>query len=78
MATKKTPPKRDLGFYLRVYRAERGMNQMDLAAALGIGASFLSLLERGKRAPGRELMAKMRSLIGIPIHALLCVEDDQQ
>jgi transcriptional regulator with XRE-family HTH domain len=37
------------GAKLRALRAERGVNQKDMAAALGVSAAYLSALEHGKR-----------------------------
>jgi transcriptional regulator with XRE-family HTH domain len=65
------PIHKDLGYYLRVYRAERHLSQLALANELDITPSHLSLLENGKRFPGREMMTKIRRLTGAPIHALL-------
>ena len=75
MTRRPKPTKKDLGFYMRVYRAERDLTQGDLAEILGITPSFLSLIERGHRFPGREMMSKIREVIGVPIHALLGTED---
>lgn len=57
--------KRDLGFYMRVYRAERDLSQVQLAGLLGIKPSHVSLLESGRRAPGRDLAKSLVELIGI-------------
>ena len=37
------------GRYLREKRAERGVTQKQMAAALGVSAAYLSALEQGKR-----------------------------
>ena len=47
----KLPPvtKRDAGYYLRVWRAERDLTRAQAASAFGITPSFWSLIEDGKR-----------------------------
>jgi transcriptional regulator with XRE-family HTH domain len=75
VGSKQKSPCKDLGYYLRVYRAQRHLTQADLALALNVSVSFLSLIENGKRHPGRVLMAKLRSLIGVPIHVLFGEQD---
>lgn len=37
------------GDLLRALRAERGVNQKEMAAALGVSPAYLSALERGRR-----------------------------
>ncbi len=63
--------KKDLGYYLRVYRAERNLSQSDLALALGVSSSAVSLIEAGKRFPGRLVTLKIRKMTGAPVHVLL-------
>jgi len=71
VVSKAKPVRKDLGYYLRVYRAKRDMTQVELAAVLGINPSHLSLIEAGRRFPGRELTRQIRALTGAPVHALL-------
>ena len=70
-SVKRRATKKDLGYYLRVYRAERAMSQHELAAALGLSHSSISLIEGGRRNPSRETLAKIHALTGAPIDALL-------
>ncbi len=44
-----TAPLTPLGVRLRELRAEKGIIQKDMAAALGISPAYLSALERGRR-----------------------------
>jgi transcriptional regulator with XRE-family HTH domain len=48
------------GAKLRALRAERGVSQKQMAAALGVSAAYLSALEHGQRgAPGWALVQKI-------------------
>ncbi|RUM98580.1 XRE family transcriptional regulator [Pseudaminobacter arsenicus] len=50
------------GQKLRELRRERGLNQKDMAAALGISAAYLSALEHGRR--GVPTWAMIQKIIG--------------
>jgi transcriptional regulator with XRE-family HTH domain len=50
------------GERVRKIRAERGIAQKDMAAALGISPAYLSALEHGKR--GRPTWAMVQKIIG--------------
>ena len=48
------------GAKLRILRAERGISQKQMAAALGVSAAYLSALEHGRRgAPGWPMVQKI-------------------
>ncbi|MEQ1951572.1 helix-turn-helix domain-containing protein [Mesorhizobium sp. CN2-181] len=48
------------GEKMRALRAERGISQKDMAAALGVSAAYLSALEHGRRgAPGWPMVQKI-------------------
>jgi transcriptional regulator with XRE-family HTH domain len=48
------------GAKLRALRAERGISQKHMAAALGVSAAYLSALEHGRRgAPGWPMVQKI-------------------
>lgn len=44
-------------------------NREQIARRLGIGTSYLSLLEAGKRTPSMKVAAKMEKELGIPVSA---------
>lgn len=50
------------GQKLRELRRERGLNQKDMAAALGVSAAYLSALEHGRR--GVPTWAMIQKIIG--------------
>lgn len=62
MATKR----RTIRQRVRVYLAERDMTQGQLAEALGIDQSHLSLIIAGHRRPSLEVAVRIEDLIGIP------------
>ncbi len=68
-----------LGETVRRFRLASGLSQSELAARANLSASFLSLVERGKREPGigvlRRLAAELRVPLGILLAAALAVED---
>lgn len=48
------------GLHIRALRAERGITQRDMAAALGVSPAYLSAMEHGKRGrPGWEFVQKV-------------------
>lgn len=51
---------------MEVERAKRGLTQADVAIALKINQSYISLMENGRRSPSMETAAKIASFYGIP------------
>ena len=62
------------GFYLRVWRAERGLTICAAAKYFGISSSQLSLIERRNRNASPALAAKFAEATGGPIEVFLGVE----
>src|SRR5437879_5137229 len=58
----------DYGKALRLARALAGLQQQELAQVAGIDASYISLIEQGKRTPSLKLINKLSHAIGIPPH----------
>jgi transcriptional regulator with XRE-family HTH domain len=50
----------------RVVRAAYGLQQAELAERVGISASQLSLIEKGKRQPSLRVIGNLGSATGIP------------
>ncbi len=70
------------GAHLRVLRAERGISQKDMAEALGVTATYLSALERGRRGrPTFDLVNRMIGYLNIiwdeadELHRLAALSD---
>lgn len=56
---------------LKELRIERGIQQKDLAATLGIGANTLSQYENGKREPDNKTLVKLADYFGVSVDYLL-------
>ncbi len=52
-------------------RSKKGLSQKDLADAVGISVSYVSMLERGQRSPPLETIEKMARALRVPPAALL-------
>ena len=52
-------------------RRERGMTQAELAEALGISKSAVSMYERGNREPELDLLEKIADQFSVSVSALL-------
>ena len=50
----------------RVIRAAYGLQQAELAMRIGISASQLSLIEKGKRQPSLRVISKLGTVTGVP------------
>jgi DNA-binding XRE family transcriptional regulator len=61
----------DGGNPIRVLRKWRGFTQADLALAAGLAQSYLSDLEKGRRAGPTDTMAALAAALGVPIDVLL-------
>lgn len=46
----------------------KGLKNMEFADLLGVHESYISLIESGKREPGRRLLEKLSAKLGVPIH----------
>jgi len=62
---------KEVGKKIRSLRAERTIGkvvtQEDLAKASGISVSFLSMIERGERAPHLETLSRMADALEVPM-----------
>ena len=56
---------------LKELRIERGIQQKDLAAVLGIGANTLSQYENGKREPDNNTLMQLADYFGVSTDYLL-------
>ena len=63
--------KRDRGYWLRVWRAERDLTRSQAAQLFAIKQSHWSLIERGLRNAGPALAAKLAEATGQPIELFL-------
>lgn len=56
---------------LRRLRSERGMTQAELAIHAGVSVAYVGRLERGRAAPGIDLVAKLAQALGVRAGELL-------
>lgn len=54
-----------LGEFLREQRDAKNMSQRDLAAASGLGQSYISMLERNGRQPSWDATRKLAKALGV-------------
>ena len=59
------------GDRVRRLRKEKGITQLELAELLGVGRSYLSQVERGKRDPGLRLVKSIADGLKITLSDLL-------
>ena len=63
---------------LKICRAAAELEQQELATALGVSPSFLSLVESGKRTLSPERISEACKILGVPedLFALLAAEPE--
>lgn len=61
----------DYGRALKVCRAALELSQQDVAKKARISASYLSLIEAGKRAPSLATLEKICRAMGAPTHLVM-------
>ena len=64
-----------VGLMLKAELHERGISQRELAAMLGLSATHVSELIRGKRSLTPEVAIKIEQTLGLPSAALLAMQD---
>jgi len=60
---------------IKAFRDHRGMTQAALAQAAGTSPVYLSQIERGRRAAGRKLRARLGKALGVDADLLAKEED---
>jgi transcriptional regulator with XRE-family HTH domain len=60
-----------LGNNIRHTRIMRGVKQRELAEMIGVGANYLSRVEKGKDLPSLSLLRKISVALLMPINELL-------
>ena len=61
----------DFGRAIKIGRAAAGLTQSRLASKAGLSASYLSLIESGKRSPSVATIKRLGEALGIPHHLFL-------
>lgn len=60
----------EVGITIRRLRIEKGIQQQELAGAVGISATSLSLIETGKKLPHNNTLDNIASALGVPVAML--------
>ncbi len=68
-------PSIDVGMRLRALREARNLSMRALAAASGLSANALSMIERGKTSPSVSTLYKLADALGVPITAFFTMEE---
>ena len=66
------------GKALRIVRAASGLQQQELAQRAGLTASYVSLVEMGKRNPSSSAIRKLSRALNIPPHLLTLLATEPQ
>jgi putative transcriptional regulator len=67
----------NIGRMIRIFRIHAGIKQKELAGKLGITPNYLSIVETGKKQPGRSLIEKAAKELNIPIEYLFLSEQSK-
>ncbi len=67
-----------MGNRLRSLRKDRGLSQVDLAAKMGISASYLNLIEHDQRNLTVPLLLKISEILNISLHAFSPQQEGSQ
>ncbi|HHW39601.1 MAG TPA: helix-turn-helix transcriptional regulator [Syntrophomonadaceae bacterium] len=68
--------KKTVGNNIRLLRRARGMTQERLAEIVDVSGSYIGYLERGKRSPSLDLLAKIADVFKVDPAVLLTSSDD--
>jgi len=58
------------GERIRQLRTSKGLTQEELAEAVGVSTDFISLIERGERAPSFENLERLAEALGVNVAEL--------
>jgi len=61
---------------IKTLRASRNLQQKQLAALLGVDASYISLLERGSRTPSLDWIERFSAAVRVPVYLVLLLASD--
>jgi transcriptional regulator with XRE-family HTH domain len=68
----------NIGKAIRVIRAARNLSQKQLAEESGLDASYISLMEAGKRAPADDTIQAIAKGLRVPKYLLLLLGSDKE
>ncbi len=67
----------NLGRAIKIIRTARNFTQRDLAKKAGLSASYLSLLEKGKRDPNISVLETISQALHIPLTVLIIIAAEE-
>lgn len=70
------PLKMNYAKAIRMMRAARDLGQGDLAKALGVDPSFISLIETNRRSPSLETMGAIAGVFRVPMFLIFLLADE--
>jgi DNA-binding XRE family transcriptional regulator len=74
---KRVKEKMKPGSYLRIYRENKGLTQLQLGEALGkIPRQHISNMEHGRRSISLKMARKLSSLLGVPLGKFIDVHEE--
>lgn len=62
--------------HLKMYRAELGVNQQELARMAGVSRQTISLIERGDYSPSVTLALALAHICGVRVEDIFSLEED--
>ena len=72
MKTKEpTPVKKNICYFIRVWRAQNGLTQQQAAEFFGCGRNYVTLIERGTTPPQGALAKRISDLTGAPLELVI-------
>jgi len=66
------------GKRLKQLRAQKGLTQEELAEAVGVSTDFISLMERGQRAPSFENLERLAEVFEVKVSELFEFPENSQ
>lgn len=63
---------------LKIIRSVKNLEQQQLASALEVDSSYISLIESGKRSPSDNLINDISKKLGIPKNLLILLASDEK
>lgn len=65
-----TQKEHSIGHVIKVLRTAAGLKQKDLAQSAGIKATYLSLVESGKKEPSLNVLRALAKALNVPVRML--------
>lgn len=56
----------DIGGAIKIIRVKHKVSQQELAKGIGVTQGYLSLIEKGEREPGFDLIGKIADMLRVP------------